>query len=171
MIRSAPPSTAQPTISREHVPDLALALRVGGVPDVAVRDVAGHQVARVRVGHLAGDLQGRPVQRFEQVLLADDPHLLAVSVVGERLDDVGAGALVVHVQRAERVGVLQRDLGDELAGGEVTPPFELEEESLGADHRACVEAVGQWRVGMRSLMSAALHLSWIGTTGPMQAVS
>ena len=109
-----------------------------------VRDVAGHQVARVRVGDLAGDPQGRPVQRFEQVFLADDPHLLAVSVVGERLDDVGAGALVVQVQRAERVGVLQRHLGDELTGGEVTPPFELEEESLGTDHRACVEAVGQW---------------------------
>jgi hypothetical protein len=47
------------------------------------------------------------------------------------------------VQRTQRLGVLQGDLGDELTGGEVAPPFELEEESLGADHRARVEAVGQ----------------------------
>jgi hypothetical protein len=39
-------------------------------------------------GHPGSDRQGLPVERFEDVLLADDPQLLAVAVIGEGLDHV-----------------------------------------------------------------------------------
>ena len=113
MIMSAPPSTAQPTISSNMPRTSAWRAVSSGVPDVGVRDVAGHEVAGSLVGDLPGDLECGAVQRLDQVLLADDPHLLAVTVVGERLDDVGAGALEVDVQGPQGVRVLQGDLGDE----------------------------------------------------------
>ena len=131
----------------EHPPHLGPARRIGGIPDIGVGDVAGHQVARDRVGDLTGDPQRRAVQRFEQLLLADHPHLLAVPVVGEGLDDVGSGPLEVHMQGAQRLRMLESDLGDELAGREVAAALELEQEALGADHGARVEAVGQDVVG------------------------
>ena len=40
---------------------------------------------------ILGDPQGLLVERLEQLFLADQPHLLAVAVVGEGFDYVGAG--------------------------------------------------------------------------------
>ncbi len=80
------------------------------------------------------------VERLEQVLLADDLQLLAVAVVGERLDDVGSRPRELDVQLADDVGVLEHDLGHEAAGLEIPPPLELEEVALGADDRAGLEA-------------------------------
>jgi hypothetical protein len=71
---------------------------------------------------------------------ADDPHLLAVTVVGERFDDVGAGAHVVPVQRLERFRMIQRDLRHELARRQVSPALQFKQKALGADHRASGEA-------------------------------
>ena len=99
------------------------------------------------------------VQRLEQVLLADDPHLLAVAVVGERLDDVRAGALVVDVQRPEGVRVLQGDLGDELAGAQVAAALQLEQEALGTDHGSGVQALGQVPLGARWTRSTQPSIS------------
>ena len=127
----------------EHAAHLGLLGGVLGIPDVGVRDVAGHEVAGSLVGDLPGDLQRGAVQRLEQVLLADDPHLLAVTVVGKRLDDVGAGTLVVDVKRPEGVRVLQGDLGDELAGAQVAAALQLEQETLGTDHGSGVKSSGQ----------------------------
>ena len=144
----------------EHAAHLGLAGGVLGVPDVGVRDVAGHEVAGSLVGDLPGDLECGPVQRLEQVLLADDPHLLAVTVVGERLDDVGAGALEVDVQGPERVRVLQGDLGDELTGAQVAAALQLEQETLGTDHRPGVQARGQ--VPARNLRGGLGHVLLLG---------
>src|SRR5699024_2286446 len=47
----------------------------------------------------------------------------------------------------QRLRMLESDLGDELAGREVAAALELEQEALGADHGARVEAVGQDVVG------------------------
>ena len=127
----------------EHRADLVLLRRVGGIPDVRVRDVAGHEVAGLGVGDGARDLQGRAVERLEEVLLADDPHLLAVPVVREGLDDVGAGPLEVDVEAAQRLGELERDLGHEFSRGEVTALLEFEEEAFRADHGTGVEALGE----------------------------
>ena len=131
----------------EHRADLGLALRVRRIPDVGVRDVAGDQVTGAGVSDLARDCERRPVEGLQELLLADDPHLLAVAVVREGLDDVGAGALEVHVQGAQGLRELEGDLGDELAGGQVSPTLELEEESLRDDDGACVEALGEGGCG------------------------
>src|SRR5699024_1865263 len=79
------------------------------------------------------------------------PHLLAVPVVGEGLDDVGAGALEIEVQGAQRLRMLEGHLGHEVPGSEVAAALELEQEALRADHGAGVEAVGQDVVGHRRL--------------------
>ena len=76
------------------------------------------------------------VERLEQVLLADHLQLLAVPVVGERLDDVGSRPHELDVQLAHDVRVLEHDLGDEAARLEIAPPLELEQVALGADDRA-----------------------------------
>src|SRR5690606_34163343 len=69
------------------------------------------------------------------------------AVVGERFDDVRPGTLEVDVQGPEGLRMVERDLGNELAGAEVAPPFELEEEPLGADDGAGVQAPAQRTVG------------------------
>src|SRR5699024_12044043 len=66
-----------------------------------------------------------------------------MAVVGERLDDVGPGALEVHVQGAQGLRMFQRHLGDELPGGEVAAALELELEPFRADDGAGVEALGE----------------------------
>ena len=127
----------------EHGPHLGLLGLIGGIPDVRVRDVAGHEVPGLGVGNGPGDLQGGAVERLEQVLLADHAHLLTVSVVGEGLDDVGTGPLEVDVEGTQGVGEFEGHLGDELAGGQISALLELEQETFRADHGAGVEALGQ----------------------------
>ena len=56
-----------------------------------------------------------PVERLELVLPADDAKLLAVRVVRERLDDVGAGVDEVAVKLVDDLGVVEHDLGNERA--------------------------------------------------------
>ena len=150
----------------EHAAYLGLAGGVLGVPDVGVRDVAGHEVAGSLVGDLPGDLQCGAVERLEQVFLADDPHLLAVTVVGERLDDVRAGALVVDVKGPEGVRVLQGDLGDELTGAEVATALQFEQEALGADHRPGVQACGRSALGVSGVDSVMTLLDRGGRVVP-----
>ncbi len=121
----------------EHRPHGLLRLVVVRI-DVGVADVPGEE--RPALGcDLLRDRERLPVDLLEQVLLPDDPHLLAVRVVRERLDDVGARAHEVAVQLRDDLGMLEHDLGDEGAGLQIAAPLELEEIALGADHRALVE--------------------------------
>src|SRR5699024_2822042 len=83
------------------------------------------------------------VERVEQVLLADDPLLLAVSVVGEGFDDVRACALEVDMEGPQGIGEFESHLGHEFTSGEIPALLEFEEEAFGADHRPGVEALGQ----------------------------
>ena len=69
------------------------------------------------------------------------PQLLAVRVVGERLDDVRARMHEFAVQLRHDLGVLQHDLRDEGAGLQIAAPLELEQIAFGADHRAAFRAV------------------------------
>ena len=87
----------------------------------------------------------RAVDRLEVVLAADHAQLLAVRVVGERLDDIGAGVDEIAVQLRDRVRVLEHHLGDEGAGLQVAAALELEDVALGADHGAVLEALQQRR--------------------------
>src|ERR671919_336941 len=64
-----------------------------------------------------------------------------MAVVGERLDDLRAGSLEVAVQGCQRFRMLQRDLGNELAGTQVTASFQFEEEAFGADDRTLGQSV------------------------------
>ena len=89
MTKSTPASAAHATCSSNIAWTALRRLGVVGVEDVRVADVAGEERAGL-VGDLLRERERVPVQLLEQVLLADDAHLLAVRVVGERLDDVGA---------------------------------------------------------------------------------
>ena len=126
---------------------LFLEHRAHGLPRLVVlrEDVRVGQVAREEraalVGHLAGELERTPVELFEQMLLADDPQLLAVPVVRERLDDIGAGVNELAMELGDDLGVVEDDLGNERARLQVTPPFAFEQIALGADHGALLEAL------------------------------
>ena len=82
--------------------------------DVRVADVAGEQGARV-VRDLLRDRERAAVHLLEQVLLVDDLQLLAVGVVRERLDDVGARVHELAVQLGDELRVLEHDLRHERA--------------------------------------------------------
>ena len=94
-------------------------------------------------GDLLRERERLAVERLEQILLADHLQLLAVPVVGERLDDVGSGSRELDVELAHDVGVLEHDLGDEAAGLEIPSPLELEQVALGADDRAVLKPLEQ----------------------------
>ena len=115
-----------------------------GLPDVGVGEVAGHQRAAL-VGDFRRNRQGVAVERLQQRLLADDAQLLAMAVVGEGLDHVGAGVDEIAVQLAHQIGMLEHDFGHEGAGLQIAAPLELEEIAFGADDRPRGEAVYQSR--------------------------
>src|SRR5690625_1139277 len=124
----------------EHGPDFRLFGLVLRVPDIGVRDIAGHQIARLLVGNIARDLQGRTVERLQQILLADHPHLLAMTIIGEGLDDIAAGALEIDMKRAQRLRMLQRHLGHEFASGQIAAALQFEKKTFDTDYGACIEA-------------------------------
>ena len=73
----------------EHGANRLVRLRIGGIVDVGVADVAGEESAGVP-RHFPGDLERGTVHRLEILLAADDAQLLAVGVVGKGLHHVGA---------------------------------------------------------------------------------
>src|SRR6185437_15869941 len=73
--------------------------------------------------------------RLEILLAADEAQLLAMPVIGEGLDDVGAGMHELAVELLDELRVLQYHLRHEGTGLEIAAPLELEEIALGADHR------------------------------------
>ncbi len=85
-----------------------------GRVDIGIREIAGQQRVRLH-RHLPGNRQGVPVERLEQVFLADQPKLLAVPVIGERLDDVRAGVDELPMQLGNHLGMLEHDLGNKGA--------------------------------------------------------
>ena len=123
----------------EHRPHLGARGVVLGV-DVRVGDVAGEQGAGL-AGDVARELQRLPVERLEQVLLADDAQLLAVAVVGEGLDHVRAGVGELAVQARDHLGVVEHHGGHEGAGLQVAAALAFEEVALGADDGAGGESV------------------------------
>src|SRR6185437_10127947 len=112
---------------------------VGRVVDVGVADVAGEQRAGL-ARHRLGDAQRRAVHGHQVLLAADDPQLLAVHVVGERLGDVRPRAHEVQVQLFDDLGVLDQHLGHERAGLQVAAALELEHVTIRADDRPFLEA-------------------------------
>jgi hypothetical protein len=107
---------------------------LGGLPwlvHVRVADIAGQQCARLAC-HLAGDGQGLAVQRFEHVFLANDPELLAVAVVRERLDDVRPGVDELPVQLFDDLGMFKHHLRNESARLQVPAAFAFEKITFGA---------------------------------------
>jgi hypothetical protein len=82
---------------------------------------------------------------FEDVLLADDPQLLPVAVVGEGLDHVGARVHELAVEFLDHIRVVQDDLGDERTRLKVSSPLAFEQVAFGADHGTALEQCGQIR--------------------------
>ena len=113
---------------------------VVGIEDVGVADVARKE--RTAFGRdLFGERERLPVELLQQMLLADQAHLLAVGVVRERLDDVGACMDELTVELGNEIRVLEDDLGHECAGLEIASALELEQVSLGADDMTALEAL------------------------------
>ena len=104
----------------------------------------GQQRARFPC-HPGGDGEGLPVQRLEEVFLADHPQLFPVTVVRERLHDVGACVHELTVQFLDDLRVIQHDLGDERPGLKVAPPLTLEEVTLGAHDGTLLQQFEQIR--------------------------
>ncbi len=135
----------------EGAPDQAVRFRVLGLVDVGVGNVTGKQAAAFG-GYLLGDRQCLTVERLEDLLLADDLQLLAVAVVGERLDHVRAGVDEIPVQLAHHLGMVEHHLGHVGPGLQVAAPLELEQIALGADHRTGLEPLQQPPAGRRPLL-------------------
>jgi hypothetical protein len=95
------------------------------------------------VRHRLRDLQRAAVDRLEISLAPDDAQLLAMGVVSERLDDVGARMNEVPMELRDDLRMLEHDLGHESARLQIAPPLELEDVALGADHGAGFEALHQ----------------------------
>ena len=95
------------------------------------------------------DVERAAVDRLEVALAADDAQLLAMRVVGERLDDVRARVDEVAMELRHDLRMLEHDLGHERAGLQVAAPLELEDVAFGADDGALVEALRAGRVGAR----------------------
>ena len=113
-----------------------------GIEDVGIADVAGQQRAAF-VGHCLGQFQRTAIHRLEVVLAADDAQLFAMRIVGQRLDDVGAGVDKIAMQLGDDFRMFDDDFRNECPGLQIPAPFEFEQVTLGADHRACFEALHQ----------------------------
>ncbi len=102
--------------------------------DAGVADVAGDQRAML-LGDFFGDFERLPVDLLEILLPSDDAQLLAMRIVGERLDDVRAGMDELAMKLGDQVRMLKHDFRHEGPGLQVATPLELEQIALGADHR------------------------------------
>jgi hypothetical protein len=154
----------------EHRTTRLDALRDRGIVDVGVADVAREQRAGLG-SDLFRDRKRALVERFELVLATDDPQLLAVRVVGERLDDVGPGVDEIAMDLRDDLRMVEHGFRHERAGLHVTAPLELEQVALGADHgplgqtleespaRAILSAAGARRAGLAG--APHTHGQWL----------
>ena len=71
---------------------------VVGLIDIGVADVSRHQAA-MAISDVPGDPESLPVDVLQNILSADYPELLAMSVIGEGFHDVAAG---MHEHRRQR---------------------------------------------------------------------
>src|SRR5271169_6949275 len=124
-----------PDLLGEHIADDLMRRGIVRVIDVGVADIAGHQGVALGAD-LLGDTQRLPVHRLEVTLAADHRQLLAVGVVSEGLNHVRSGMHVFPVQPGYHIGLLEDHLGYERPGLQVAAALELEQISLGADHRS-----------------------------------
>src|SRR5205823_7610247 len=120
--------------------------------NVGIADVARKEGTAVG-GHLPGDGQGLAVQRLQEMLFADDAQLLAVGVVGEGLDDVGARVHEVAVDLPHHLGMLEHDLGYESAGLQVPALLAREEIAFRANDGAACESLEKAKRGLGRVVS------------------
>ncbi len=112
-------------------------------------------------GDLLGDLQRAAVHRFQIAFATDQRQLLAVGVVGERLDDVGAGMYELSVQLGDEGRLLEHDLGHECACLQVSTTLELEQVPFGADHRPGCQSIEKF--AHLPLLSEVIEIAIVGT--------
>ncbi len=126
----------------EHRSDSRVSPGVVGFVGIGVADIAGHQAA-MTVGDILGDPQGLTVDRFQNLLAADNLELLAMSVVGERLHHIAARMNKILVQAGYDIRVLEHDFRYKGACLKVSTAFEFKEVAFRADDRAGVEPFEQ----------------------------
>jgi len=105
-----------------------------GFPDIGVTNISGKQGATF-VCDLCRNLQCTSIQRFEQVFLADDAKFLTVSVIGERLDDIGAGMYELAVKLQDFLRVLEDYFRYKRTGLYVAPALQFKQIAFGTDYR------------------------------------
>ena len=157
--KSMPAWLAHPTCSSNMARDGSVDVGVAGHEDVRVAHVAGEQRSGLR-RNVLGDLESLDVHRLEVGLATDEAQLLAVCVVREGLDHVGAGVDELPMELSHQLGMLQDHDRNVGAGLQVAPALELEQVPLGADHRPLREPlekapVGAGVVGVRELLQAS----------------
>ena len=135
---------------------LLVRLRVVGPVDARVADVPREQGAGL-ARDLLREAERRAVDPLEVALPVDHPHLGAMRVVGERLDDVRARVHEVPVEALHQVRMLEDHLRHERAGLEIAAALELEEIPLGADHGPLGEPLHQPRRLLGSRLGHPLH--------------
>ena len=141
-----------PHLLVEHGAHGASGLGVSVDEDVGVADIAGNQCISF-LRDLSCEADRAAVHLLERALLADQPELLPVGIVGEGQHHVGASAQEVAVQAGDRIGVFQHHFGHVGTGGDVAGPLELEQIALGADERPGLEAIEKARRGGRDDVS------------------
>ena len=158
-MKSTPASSSPADLLLERLAHAAHGFRIVRLVGVGVGEIAREQGAAL-VRHLLRDLQRLAVERLEDVLLADDLELLAMAVIGERLDHVGAGAHELAVELAHRLGGVEHDLRHVRPRLEVAAPLQLEQIALGADHRPLGQPLQQSFPGHRALPCLPSRERW-----------
>ena len=115
-----------------HRPHLPRRVGVARLEHVGIADVAGDERVAFR-RDLLGDGERLAVHGLEIVLAPDETELFAMRIIGERLDDVGAGSQKIAMQVLDLLGEIEHDLGHIGARLQIAAALQLEQVAFGAD--------------------------------------
>src|SRR5271165_446781 len=118
---------------------------VVGLIGIGVADVSRHQAA-MAISDVPGDPESLPVDVFQNILSADYPELLAMSVISEGFHDVAAGMHEIVMQPLDHLRILDYRLRHESARLKVAAPLQLEEIAFRADDWAAFQAIEEARL-------------------------
>src|SRR3712207_116631 len=102
--------------------------------------------------------EGLAVEALEKLHFADDPKLLAVGVVGERLDHVRPRVDELTVELRDLLGMLETGLRHDGSGLEVAPALQLEQVALGANDGAFVKVFEETKSLITSIHKASFQI-------------
>ncbi len=115
------------------------------IPSVGIADIARKQWRFVSgfSHHLFGNRQGVALQRLEPIFFADQPQFFPVTIIGERLDHIGARPQKLPVQCHYCFGMIQHHLGHIGTGLQITTALEFKEVAFSTNDRSIAEPLHQ----------------------------